>query len=723
MPNPTANLRAMFAPRAVAVIGASERVGSVGRAVFERLVARFAGDVFPVTPAHGSVFGRKAFSTIADVPKNADLAVIATPARTVPEIGRACALAGVKGAVVISAGFREAGAAGAELEAQLRDAIGDSGMRVIGPNCLGIIVPGSGLDATFASGAAIAGPTAFVSQSGALCTAILDWAATRGIGFSCFISTGTMMDVDWSDYIDLLIDDPRTSSILLYMESVGDRPATLLSSLRDAATKKPVIVMKSGRTEAAARAAASHTGALVGSDDVFDAALQRCGALRVATIEDLFDMADVLSKGKRPRGNRLAIVTNAGGPGVIASDALLEGGGELAVLSRETARVLDTALSGRWSGANPVDLFGDADPTRFGAAVGATLSDPATDAVLVIYAPTAVAPDIEVAKSVESAARGHEKPLLGAWMGGAGVARGIGVLLRAGVPTYTYPESAVRAFNYLWKYDENLKALYETPSLAGIDTHDRTAARRAIDSARAAGREWLSSDECAQVAAAYGVPLVRSAIANDGDEAVRAADAIGYPVAVKLRSSVLVHKTDIGGVRLDISDLTGVRAAFDAIRATATSVGGSAAFDGVVVQPMVQTRDGVELILGSALDKEFGPVIAFGLGGVLVEVLCDRAIGFPPLNVALARRLISSTKASFALGPIRGRRPVDVDALASLIVSFSDLVIENPEICEIDVNPLFASADRIVALDARMRLLDRAAQPPRPAPQRTSAVT
>lgn len=714
--DPYGNLRAVFAPRSIAVIGASERAGGVGRAVFERLTTHgFAGDVFPVTPAHTTILGRQAFPTIADAPKGVDLAVIATPAKTVPGIARACAIAGVKGIVIVSAGFRETGAAGAALEQQLLEVASESGMRIVGPNCLGIVVPSIGLDATFAAGTALPGSIGFVSQSGALCTAILDWAATRDIGFSCFVSAGSMVDAGWADYLDLLVDDPKTSSILLYMESVGSHPPSFVSSLREAAALKPVIVMKSGRSEVAARAAASHTGALLGSDAVFDAAVRRCGALRVERIADLFNMADVLSKGNRPRGKRLAVVTNAGGPGVIASDALIAGGGELAPLAEETKAKLDGELAGRWSGGDPIDIFGDATPERFARATRIALDDPTADAVLVVFAPQAIAAPATVASGIAAAGRGRKKPLLAAWMGGASVAPAVAALELGGVPSYAYPESAVAAFNYLWSYDENLNSLYETPRMPAGKPHDRAAAERAIASARKAGREWLTSEECAAVAGAYELPVVSSVVSLTADDAARAADSIGYPVALKLRSSVIVHKTDIGGVKLGLFDGQGVRLAFGSIRDAAVQAAGEAAFEGVVVQPMIRTQDGVELFLGSAIDEQFGPVIAFGLGGILVEVLKDSAIALPPLNATLARRLIAQTQASKALGSIRGRTPVDVDALAALVTNFSDLVIENPQLAEIDVNPLFASSDRIIALDIRMRLIPAGSVQPRPA--------
>jgi len=706
--DPNANLSGMLAPRSVAVIGATERPGSVGRAVFERLTTRgFTGGIFPVTPSHAQVLGRKTFASIADIGQPVDLAVIVTPAASVPDIVAQCAHAGVKGAVVISAGFREAGPEGANLELRALEQAQATGMRIIGPNCLGVIIPGIGLDVTFAAATALPGSIGFVSQSGALCTAILDWAASRNVGFSYFFSAGSMVDVGWADYLDYLVDDPATKSILLYMESVGEHPASFVSAARQAASLKPLIVMKSGRTDVAARAAVSHTGALLGSDDVFDAALRRCGALRVDNIQDLFDMAAVLAKGKRPRGKRLAVVTNAGGPGVIAADALIAAGGELAVLAPQTRTALDAELPAHWSRANPIDILGDADPARYAFAVDAALRDPNSDAVLVIYAPQAVASALAVADAIRGSAA-STKPVLAAWMGGAGVAAGRVVLDQAGISSFPYPELAVDAFDYLWRYDLNLTALYETPVPTGDDAPDARAAQAAVDAAVADGRRALTPAECAALATAYGIPLVASMDASTPDEAVAAAHACGYPVAVKVRSKIVTHKSDVGGVRLDVSSESGVREAFDAIAASVTARAGAAAFDGVIVQPMAASNDGLELILGSTTDPQFGPVIVFGLGGTLVEVFRDRGIGLPPLNGTLARLLMESTRAFGALGAVRGRGPVDVDALAALLVRFSRLVTELPRIREIDLNPLFVSPTRILALDMRVVLHDPA---------------
>ncbi len=708
------DLSAVFAPRSIAVLGATERTGSVGRALFERLTTRgFAGSVIPVTQTHPSVFGRTAYRSIGEVPGVVDLAVIAIPAAGVPAAARACAKAGVKAAIVISAGFREIGPAGAALESELRATARSTGMRIVGPNCLGVIVPAIGLDATFAAAGALEGSIGFVSQSGALCTAILDWSASRRVGFSCFVSAGSMVDAGWADYLEYLASDPRTASILLYMESVGDDASGLVRALRSTAALKPVIVMKSGRSQAGARAAASHTGALLGSDAVFDAVLRRCGALRVDSIQDLFDMADVLARGNRPKGKRLAIVTNAGGPGVIAADALVAGGGALARLGDDTIAALDRALPAHWSKGNPVDVFGDADAGRYALALDAVLPDPEVDAVLVVYAPQAIVSAEEVADRVALSVAQQRKPVLAAFIGGDRVAPGISRLEVAGIPAYGYPELAVCAFNYLWRYDENRRALAEVATPAAV-SYDADGAHVIIAAARAAGREWLGPEECAALARAYGLPLIGSLRASDREGAVARARSIGYPVAIKLDSRTIVHKTEAGGVFLDIEDDEQAARAFDRIRAAALARAGPNAFEGVVVQPMIDVKAGIELILGSAPDPQFGPVIAFGLGGVLVEVLHDRALGLPPLTAALAHRLIEQTRAYEALGPIRGRRPVDRDALVGIVQRFSHLVANERAIREIELNPLYADSQRILALDIRCSLHAPGSKPIQP---------
>ena len=704
-------LTTMLAPKSVALIGASEKPDSVGRALLENLES-FRGRVFPINPSHATLLGQKTFSTIRDVPENIDLAVIATPAATVPGIVAECAAAGVKGAVVISAGFKESGPAGAELEKQILERRGK--MRIIGPNCVGVMLPHIGLNATFAKPLALPGNIGFISQSGALCTAILDWSRSIQLGFSAFISIGSMADVDWGDLIDHLGDDPHTRSILLYMESVGDA-RSFLSAAREVALTKPIIVIKVGRTGAAAKAAASHTGALTGSDDVLDAAFRRVGVLRVDTIEELFGLAELLGKQPRPPGPRLAIVTNAGGPGVLATDALIECGGKLAELSGNTFDQLNKLLPPHWSRGNPVDILGDASPKTYTKAVEIVARDENNDGLLVILSPQAVTESSETAERLRAFAKLKGKPVLASWLGGIGVRGGAEILDRAGIPNFEYPDAAARAFCAMWRYSHNLDALYETPTLTATAGIDRSRAEQIINRVRKTRRTLLTETESKQLLAAYGIPTVETKIAKNEEQAVEIAKKIGGPVVLKIYSETITHKSDVGGVKLNLRSGAAVRRAYREIeRAVAGVVDPGAAindrgynkFLGVTVQPMI-ALDGYELILGSSIDPQFGPVLLFGTGGYFVEVFKDRALGLPPLNRTLARRLMERTQIYGALKKgFRGRGPIDLAALEDLLVRFSQLVIEQRWIKEIDINPLLVSSKQIVALDARVVLHD-----------------
>ena len=697
-------LDVFFAPENVAVIGATNTAGSVGRTLLWNLISHpFGGTVFPVNPKRGSVLGIKAYPTIADVPTPIDLAVIATPAPLVPGIIRECATAGVRGAIVISAGFKETGAAGAELERQALAEARRGNMRLIGPNCLGVMRPPNGFNATFAGTIARRGHVGFISQSGALCTAVLDWSLRENVGFSAFISIGSMLDVSWGDLIDYLGDDPHTQSIVIYMESIGDARA-FLSAAREVALTKPIIVLKAGHTAAAAQAAASHTGALAGSDAVLDAAFRRCGVLRVSSIADLFGMAEVLAKQPRPAGPRLTILTNAGGPGVLATDALVTAGGALADLAPTTVEALNQLLPAHWSHHNPIDILGDADPARYAKAVEIAAQDPNSDGLLVVLTPQAMTDPTQTAEQLKLVARPGGKPLLASWMGGAEVEAGEAILNRANIPTFPYPDTAARAFQYMWRYSENLRYLYETPMPPADDAvgiPDRALAARIIQAARAAGRTLLTEAESKQILAAYGIPIVETRVAASEVDAVRCANELGYPVVLKLWSQTITHKTDVGGVRLNLQSATAVRRAYRAIKAAVRERVGAAHFLGVTVQPMIST-DGYELIVGSSLDEQFGPVLLFGTGGQLVEVFQDRALALPPLTTTLARRMIERTRIFTALRGVRGRPPVDLVGLEELLVRFSQLVSEQRYIKEIDINPLLASADQLVALDARV---------------------
>jgi acetyltransferase len=648
-----------------------------------------------------------AYPNMAALPEAVDLAVIATPARTVPDTIRACAEARVKAAIIISAGFKEVGAEGAALEREISSLARQANMRIIGPNCLGLMRPQSGLNASFASTIAQPGRVAFISQSGALCTAVLDWSLAEHIGFSAFISVGSMLDVGWGDLIDYLGEDPETESIVLYMESIGDARA-FMSAARQAALTKPIIVIKAGRTEEATKAAVSHTGSLTGSDDVLDAAFRRCGVLRVNTIAELFYMAEALAKQPRPRGSRLAILTNAGGPGVLATDSLISDGGQLAPLIDATREALNEVLPPAWSHANPVDVLGDAGPDRYVEAVEALKSDPTVDGLLVVLTPQAMTDPTRTAETIASHAEFGGKPILASWMGGVDVAAGQEILNKAGIPTFPYPDTAAHVFNNMWRYSHNLRALYETPVLSAEYDKQGSAClqvRNVIDQVTAEGRTVLTEPESKTLLAAYQIPTVQTVVATSPDEAVQAAEQIGYPVVLKLYSTTITHKTDVGGVRLNLHDAESVRGAYRAIEQNVVEKAGAEHFQGVTVQPMIE-RQGVELILGSSVDIQFGPVMLFGAGGVYVELYKDRALGLPPLNTVLARRMMEQTTIYQALGGIRGSKAVDVEALEEVLVRFSQLVVEQPRIKEIDINPLLASHEGIVALDARVVLYD-----------------
>jgi acetyltransferase len=705
-------LESIFLPRSVAVIGATDREGTVGRSIVSNLLeSKFPIKVYAVNPSHGEVLGIKTYKQIGDIPGGVDLAVVVTPAHTVPQVIGECVDADVKSAVVISAGFRERGHEGILLEGQIQKHLSRGSMRLIGPNCLGFMNPTIGLNATFAKSMPQKGSVAFLSQSGALLTSILDWGQSEQVGFSAIVSTGSMLDVGWGDLIYHFGNDPHTKSILLYMESVGDA-RSFLSAAREIALSKPIIVIKAGRSDAASRAAASHTGALTGSDDVLEAAFRRCGILRVQNIADLFYMAEVLSKQPRPRGPRLTIVTNAGGPGVLATDSLMATGGELTVLSSESLHELDGFLSSHWSHNNPVDVLADADAEGFVKAVGIASKDAASDGLLAIIAPQGLADPTQVAERMKPLAHTSGKPLLASWMGGDGVAEGTAILNAAGIPTFSYPDTAARAFTYMWRYTYNLRGLYDTPALVGgsdVAADARSKVSETVLRVRAHGGTMLNEFEAKKLLALYGIPVVETRMAENEEQAVACAAEIGYPVVLKLLSSTIAHKTDVDGVRLRLQTGEQVRSAYRAIQTAVVEKRGAEHFGGVTVQPMVQ-RDGYELILGSTVDAQFGPVILFGSGGVMVEVYRDRALALPPLNTTLAHRMMEQTKIYSALLGVRGRKPVNMTALEGLLVRFSQLVMEQPWIKEIDINPLLATSEQLIALDARVVVHDSAVQ-------------
>lgn len=700
-------LHCFFSPTSVAVIGATDRPGSVGNTVLRNLLGNYKGQVYPVNPSRSEICGLRCYASIRAVPEAVDLVVIVIPAHAVPDVVAECVAAKAKAIIVISAGFKEKGPEGAALENQIRKHLDGSATRLIGPNCLGVMNPLIGLNATFAQDIARPGMVAFLSQSGALLTAILDWSFVDQVGFSAIVSTGSMLDVGWGDLLSYFGDELNTKSILVYMESIGDA-RSFLSAAREVSFEKPIIVIKAGRSEAASRAAASHTGAMTGSDEVYDAAFRRCGVLRVESIAELFHMADVLGKQPRPRGPHLTILTNAGGPGVLATDALLGGAGELAELSPESEKALSAFLPAHWSHANPIDILGDADPERYARALDVALADPNSDGLLVILAPQGMTNPARVAERVKAHA-GSGKPLLASWMGGRSIGEGVEVLQEAGIPVFSYPDAAVRAFESMWSYSERLRGLYETPCPAddpATATSRRKGAGGIVGHAVSSGRTLLTEIESKRILQLYGIPTVPTHLAKSEDEAAVRAEEIGYPVVLKLHSETVTHKSDVGGVRLNLTNQEQVRYAYRCIADSVVGKADANAFLGVTVQPMIRL-EGYELILGSSVDPQFGPVLLFGSGGQLVEVYRDRALGLPPLNTTLARRMMERTKVFAALKGVRGRKAVDEKALEALLVRFSELVADQPRIREVDINPLLASPEGLLALDARMVLFGR----------------
>lgn len=701
-------LGCFFSPRTVAVVGASQKHGSIGRALLENLQT-FPGRIFPVNLRHDCILGRQSYRSLAAIPELIDLAIIAVPAPAVPGVIRECVQSGVSGAIVISAGFRECGSAGRILEEQVLAEAKRSTLRLIGPNCLGVSSPHAGLNATFASTAALPGHIAFVSQSGALCSAVLDWSRGENVGFSAFVSIGAMLDVNWSDLLGHFRDDPRTRVILLYMESVCD-PAFLIAARRVALTK-PIIVLKVGRTAEAAAAAASHTGALIGSDKVFDAALQRAGILRVDSVRELFDAAEILSSQKPPAGSRLTIVTNAGGPGALATDELVLGGGQAARLTQDLIVKLDAVLPPQWSRGNPVDILGDADPARFSKAVEIVVRDPQADGLLVILTPQTMTNPSATATQVAAVGKKCSKPFFSCWMGGDRVNDGRAIFRAEGIPTFEYPEEAARAFCQLARLGELQRSLAHSqeeeesmkPSLVA-----NAQCTTVIAEAKASGRLVLSEFESKQFLSLEGIPSVETRLATTIEAAITAADDLGYPVVLKLHSHTITHKSEVGGVQLNLRDAASVRGAWHLIRETVTEKKGGAHFLGVTVQPMVVV-DGREIILGSSLDPQFGPVLLFGAGGRLVEIFKDYALDLPPLNPKLAQRLMERTKIFAALQGARGQAPVDLVQLTKLMANFSRVVLAYEDIESIDLNPLVVQDGRLIALDARIIL--RAAKP------------
>lgn len=696
-------LRTLFSPKSVAVIGASDRPNAVGEVVFRNMLeSGYQGSLYAVNPAHQEVQGRRAYASIEDIKTSVELAVICTEAETVPDIIEACGKHGVRAAAVLSAGFTEASARGATLERTMLANAKNHGVRIIGPNCLGIIRTGIGLNATFFKGGIKPGNLALVSQSGALCTAILDWAPANDIGFSSVVSMGAASDVDFGEILDYLASDEQTGSILIYVEGVR-KARGFMSALRAAARSKPVFVIKVGRHDAGSRAVISHTGALVGSDDVFDAALRRAGVVRVESIGGLFSAAKSLASPHKYSGNRLAIITNGGGPGVMAIDRAVDVGVSVASLSPETVERLNQVLPTIWSHNNPVDIIGDATPQRYRDAVGICMEDPGVDGVLVILTPQAMTQPLEVAQLLVQDEGTFSKPLLTCWMGAAQIMDGRAQFAQAGIPSFNTPEAAVEAYSYITAYYRNQRLLAQVPApLSHRDAPDVAGARMVIESVLAERRKVLSEMESKALLSAFHIPVANTVVARSPGEALLLAEQFGFPVAMKINSPDITHKSDAGGVKLNLMNAAAVRAAYNETIEEVKRNRPDARVDGIAIQPMVSKPNGRELMVGVISDPIFGPVISFGAGGTAVEVLGDRAIALPPLNGFLARELIGGTRVAKLLSSFRHMPPVQMEALESLLLRVSEMVCELPWLREIDINPLIVDEHGLLAVDARV---------------------
>ncbi len=701
------NLDFLFKPKSVALIGASRRANSVGAVLAQNLFqGGFDGPVMPVHPKHAHIQSVPAYPDVASLPITPDLAVIATPPETVPGLIAELGARGTRAAVVITAGFGEgADEQGRHLKQAMLDAARPHLLRIVGPNCLGMLVPRVGLNASFAESAAQPGRLAFVAQSGAIVTSVIDWASNRGIGFSHLVSLGAMSDVDLGDMLDYLASDRDARAILLYIEAVTSA-RKFMSAARAAARSKPVVVVKAGRHAEGARAVASHTGALAGSDEVYDTAFRRAGMLRVFSLEELFDAVGTLGAIDPPRGDRLTILTNGGGMGVLATDSLIDEGGRLAELTPETLGALDNVLPPIWSRANPIDIIGDADGARYAAALAPLLEDRSVDAVLVLHCPTAIASSTEAARAVVDTLGGHKSPsILTSWVGGEEARKARHLFAEHKIPTYETPGQAVRAFMHMVTYRRNQAALIETPASVPEDfTPDVAKARQIIDGALRAGRTWLSDPQAKAVIAAYAIPVAGTEIAADPKAAAEAAARLGGAVALKILSPDITHKTDVGGVVLNLEGPRAVEAAAEAMLAHVAQENPEARVEGFTVEPMVRRPGAYELILGMSEDLQFGPTILFGQGGTAVEVIADKALALPPLNMRLAHEAMSRTRIHRLLQGYRGLAPVNLDAIALTLIKVSQLIIDFAEIAELDINPLLADEYGVIALDARIRV-------------------
>jgi acetyltransferase len=701
----TINLDKIFNPQNVAIVGASDAEGSVGYAIVKNFTQLgYTGKVYFVNIRKPEILGVKTYQAVDQIPEPVDLAIIATPAKTVPDVIEECGRAKVKGVIIVSAGFKETGPAGKALEEKIVENAKKYGIRVIGPNCIGIIRPRNNLNATFLDKMPKPGNIAFLSQSGALGSAILDWAIHQNIGFSNFVSVGSMIDVDFGDLIDYFGSDPKTKSILMYVEGITEA-RRFMSAARHFARTKPIIVVKSGKFAESAKAAASHTGSLSGEDDFYDAAFKRAGVVRVDEIADLFNAAEVLGTQPLPKGPRLAVITNAGGPGVMATDALIGHKGKLAKLSQKTLDSLNAVLPPFWSHGNPIDVLGDARSERYKAAVEACLNDDNIDGILIVFTQQAVSESVEIAKNIVELVRGksyQNKTILTSFMGYGAVQEANNILNANNIPTYSTPEQAIKTYMYMYNYQRNVDLLYETPEELPVDASPpKRPITVILRNAASEGREILTEDEAKKILKYYNFPVVKTAAANNVDEAVSFAQEMGFPVVLKILSPQIVHKSDAGGVILNVNSPSEVREAFETLIQRATAYNPNAQIIGVTVQPMIKKK-GHELIIGGKTDPVFGPVILFGMGGVGVELFKDYSIGLPPLNTTLIHRMMEETNVYQLLKGYRGAPPADLKKLDETMLLFSQLLVDFPQIKEIDINPLLINETDACILDARI---------------------
>jgi len=701
----TLNLNKIFNPKNIAIIGASDEAGTVGCALMKNLVElRFDGDIYPVNIRKTEILGYKVYASVDKIPEHVDLAVIATPARTVPDIVEQCGKAGIMGLVVISAGFKEIGPEGKALEERILEIKRKYGLRIVGPNCLGVIRPSVNLNVTFINRMPKPGNIAFISQSGALGSAILDWAMHENIGFSNFVSIGSMIDVDFGDLIDYFGTDPKTKSILMYIEGLTDA-RKFMSAARHFARAKPIIVVKAGKFGESAKAAASHTGSLTGEDIIYDKAFRRAGIVRVDEIADLFNCAEVLGTQPLPRGPNLAIITNAGGPGVMATDALIAGGGKMATLSPKTMEALNSFLPHYWSRGNPIDMLGDAKADRYKATVEACLNDENIDGILIIYTAQAIGEPAEIARTIAELCKSRayqNKTIVTSFMGYGAVEEANRIFNQNNIPTYSTPEQAVKTYMYMYQYKSNLDLLYETPEELPVDVAPPKRPLMVIMRNMAKeNREILNEAEAKTFLEYYNFPVVKTKIAQNPDQAADIAKEIGYPVVLKILSPQIIHKTDAGGVVLDINNETELREAFDRIMQHAKKYNPEAEILGATVQQMIK-KHGYEVIIGAKTDPLFGPVILFGMGGVGVELFRDFSLGLPPLNQTLVRRIMEETKVYQLLKGYRNVPPANIKLLEEIMVLFSQLLIDFPQLKEVDINPLFINEKEAYVFDARI---------------------